>query len=290
MLAADSMDYAKFDKFVNKAAQIMPHTPSNLFVIAKKYLSFHKDQKAFSYLAQSLELGFIRNNLTDSTTKAQLAPFSKSKQWQQFEKTMPEIIKNYQKNINLYCYTKINELVANDQYIRTNVAIMNGKTIYSHILKVDSITFENIKPMIEKYGMPTYKTVGQQGMDNLFILLLHLSLYPKYWSYLEPLFMAHFKNGAIVPNEYAIMIDRLRVWEEKKLQLYGTFNSSKDLNEGRLSPIEDIAHVDKRRFEIGLMSLEQYIDMRNKNGDYRIAYPENYKPLPIEQCQCSCGN
>ena len=289
MLAADSMNYAKFERFLDKAAQIMPHTPSSHFKIAEKYLSFHEDKKAFSHLARSLELGLF-DALNDSTKKARLTPFAKSKQWAKFEKKLPEIMQKYQKNINLDYYSKIANLYANDQYVRTYVAIIDGKTMSPHILKVDSIIFASIKPMIERYGVPTYQMVGQKGMNDFFFLLIHLSLYPDYWNYLEPLFIDHFKNGAIPPNDYAIMTDRLRVWgKEKKLQLYGTFNSSKDLKQSKLSPIEDIANVDKRRFEIGLMSLAHYIDARNKQDDYSIAYPENYMPLPMEKCQCVCS-
>jgi Family of unknown function (DUF6624) len=69
------------------------------------------------------------------------------------------------------------------------------------------------------------------------------------------------------------MTDRLLILREKKKQLYGTQLVSKD---GKLAPepIEDEANVDKRRKELGMPPLANYLKMVNERQDSPVKQPD----------------
>jgi hypothetical protein len=61
-------------------------------------------------------------------------------------------------------------------------------------------------------------------------------------------------KGEVEPKHVAQLTDRILV-KEKKKQIYGTELNGKFVPE----PIEDEANVDKRRAEVGLMPLAEYL-------------------------------
>ena len=71
----------------------------------------------------------------------------------------------------------------------------------------------------------------------------------------------------------ALMTDRLLVQKEKKKQLYGTQLIAKD---GKLvpQPIEDEANVDRRRKELGMPPLADYLKMANEQKPSSVKQPD----------------
>ena len=117
---------------------------------------------------------------------------------------------------------------------------------------------KEILDLLDRYGWPTASAVTEFAAAGAALIINHTNheIRSKYFPMLE----TAFKQGEAQPLRYAKMRDRLLV-EEGKKQVYGTQWKFKD--SGREPyPIEDPEHVDKRRAEIGLGPLSDYLKER----------------------------
>ncbi len=117
---------------------------------------------------------------------------------------------------------------------------------------------DTLLELLDQYGWPTSSAVTEHAAAGVALIINHTTyeIRSKYFPMLEKA----FKNGEAQPLRYAKMKDRLLV-EEGKEQLFGTqwkFEGSERVPH----PIEDPEDVDKRRAEIGLGSLSEYLKER----------------------------
>ena len=112
--------------------------------------------------------------------------------------------------------------------------------------------------LIDTYGWPTASSVSEYAAAGAALIINHATheVRAKYFPMLEEA----FKKGEAQPLRYAKMYDRLLV-EQGKEQRFGTqwqFEDSKRVP----YPIEKPEFVDKRRAEIGLGPLSEYLKER----------------------------
>ncbi len=123
---------------------------------------------------------------------------------------------------------------------------------------IDRVNTKRIKEMINEYGWPGRSEVGNDGAEAAFLVVQHShdTLFQK--SCL-PLVEAAFKAREVSGNDLALLTDRVRV-REGRAQFYGS--QAKIVN-GKLvlDPIEDEINVDKRRAELGLPPMSEYVKM-----------------------------
>ncbi len=150
-----------------------------------------------------------------------------------------------------------------DQEVRNDwIKEMSSRTMDSLIVikmdSVDSINTKRVKEMINRYGWPGVSVVGNDGAEAAFIVVQHSrdTLFQR--SCLK-LIRTAFKDGEVSGNDLALLTDRVRVGEGKA-QLYG---SQAKIVDGKIvvDPIEDEANVDKRRAELDLPPMAEYIKM-----------------------------
>lgn len=119
-----------------------------------------------------------------------------------------------------------------------------------------------LKGVVEQRGWPGKSLVGPDGAQGAFLIAQHavgdLDFMAKCLGLLKEAYHAGEAEGQWV----ALMTDRLLVLKEKKRQLYGT---QLMLQDGKLvpQPIEDEANVDRRRKDLGLPPLADYLKMAN---------------------------
>jgi hypothetical protein len=150
-----------------------------------------------------------------------------------------------------------------DQKVRTDwINAMSSHAMDSTIvMRMDSIDRANtkrVKEIIKEHGWPGMHIVGKDGAEAAFLIVQHSpdTLFQK--SCL-PLVQEAFKAGEASGNDVALLTDRVYVREGKR-QVYG---SQAKIIDGKLviDPIEDEANVDKRRAELGLPPMAEYITM-----------------------------
>lgn len=123
------------------------------------------------------------------------------------------------------------------------------------IVKIDQENNPKLKAILEEVGWPGYKLVGKKGSDAFWLLIQHqdrdLAFQKQCLLVLEE---AIRQNNASTSN-LAYLTDRVRK-NEGKLQVYGT-QWCEENGKMSLYPVEDIDHLDERRQQMGLPSLEE---------------------------------
>lgn len=152
-----------------------------------------------------------------------------------------------------------------DQTIR-NELIKKGvgqpdKSILARMNEIDAANTERMKAIVRQHGWPSPELVGSDGVHAAFLLVQHAE--PAFQKEMLPLVEKAYKSGGLSGQSYALLVDRVLV-REGKPQVYGTqakpFEEWKK-GEAAAMPIEDEANVDKRRVEVGLPPLSEYLKM-----------------------------
>lgn len=133
------------------------------------------------------------------------------------------------------------------------------------VVILDSIKGRNtsrLKEIVEQYGWPGKSLVGEDGANAAWLLIQHADRDRKFQRYCLELMKEAAQKGEIPLQHVAYLTDRLLVAEGKK-QIYGTQFTTEN---GKLVPfpIENEADVDKRRKEVGLPPLSEYIKRLKK--------------------------
>src|SRR5262245_4459367 len=153
--------------------------------------------------------------------------------------------------------------VDQDQAIRKQL-IKSGsqnpdKGLELRMREIDMNNTVRMKEIVKQYGWPGPELVGEDGTEAAFLLVQHADY--EFQKEMLPLVREAYRMKKLSGQSYALLLDRVLV-KEGKLQIYGTQAKPMDQwkgNEPVLQPIEDEANVDKRRSEIGLIPLSEYI-------------------------------
>lgn len=154
------------------------------------------------------------------------------------------------------------------------------KDLWKIIEVKDSINLKKILAILDKYGWMGPEEVGSQGSQTIFLVIQHadLEIQQKYL----PVMREAVKNRKAQPSALALLEDRVALRLGKR-QVYGSQIGMDKDGKAFVSPLEDPDNVDKRRAEVGLGPLANYVDNWQIKWDveaYKKALPElekNYK-------------
>lgn len=135
----------------------------------------------------------------------------------------------------------------------------NSKEVKDHwkiINYYDSINQIKVCQIIDKYGWLSVSEVGQNENEVLFLVIQHSNL--KTQEKYLPIMRQAVKDGKARASSLALLEDRILMRNGKK-QLYGSQIQTNDKGEYSIYPIEDESHVNRRRSEMGLGPLEDYL-------------------------------
>jgi hypothetical protein len=128
--------------------------------------------------------------------------------------------------------------------------------INKSIMQVDQENRDRLQEIIEKYGWPTNSLVGKDGAQAAWVIAQHADDAPKFQRQCLDL-MEKLPKEEVSKIDVAYLTDRVLLAENKK-QIYGTqFNYTNGKWEPK--PLEDARNVDKRRAEVGLKPLAEYV-------------------------------
>ncbi len=112
-----------------------------------------------------------------------------------------------------------------------------------------------LQAILDKFGVPTYSTVGPEAAGEFITMIQHQP--PVFRQRILPMLKDDVEQGEADPESYALVYDRSQRDLGKK-QLYGEqleCNAGQQMHE---APLEDEAHVDQRRAELGLIRIALY--------------------------------
>jgi hypothetical protein len=147
------------------------------------------------------------------------------------------------------------------------------KAAFEKMEKVDMDNLTWLKGVVEKHSWPGKSLVGRDGAKGAFLIAQHAISDLDFMAKCLGLLKEAYKAGDAEGQWVALMTDRLLVQKENKKQLYGTQLMPKD---GKLvpQPIEDEANVDRRRKEIGMPPLAEYLKMANERQPPPVKQPD----------------
>ena len=131
---------------------------------------------------------------------------------------------------------------------------MSGKGIDPNIDRQNLVT---VVSLIKKCGMPTLNEVNQEQMSAIWLVFQHADNYHRK-KYL-PLLKKSAQNGDIGKSQIALMEDRILMMDGEP-QIYGSqITKDQETNKWKIYDLKDPERVDKRRREVGLGPLKEYV-------------------------------
>lgn len=170
-------------------------------------------------------------------------------------------------NYNKPLIAILDSIYIEDQKYRSQINDINkkhgwkSKEMKSHwkiINEKDSINLIKVKQILDQYGWLGADVVSDQGNSTLFLVIQHsdLATQEKYL----PMMREAVKNGKAAGSSLALLEDRVALRQGKK-QIYGSqIGRDPETQEYYISPLEDPDNVDKRRSEVGLGPLSEYVN------------------------------
>jgi hypothetical protein len=147
------------------------------------------------------------------------------------------------------------------------------RELWATINRCDSINLVKVTRILDKIGWPGPDVTGSEGSQALFLVVQHadITAQEKY----IPLMRQAVKEKKASPSSLAMLEDRVALRQGKK-QIYGS-QVGGDGYDMWVSPLEDPDNVDKRRAEVGLPPLADYVRQWNIKWDvaeYKKKLPE----------------
>lgn len=276
-------DYEKSTNKYQEAFKIEQKNPSDLYNGAcSAALSGHAEI-AFEWLNLSVKNGW--DNKEHLKTDPDLNSLHESGKWNELIAYLQKEIDKREKGYDKPLQNKLLSIFKDDQSIRQQLIATQkefgykskqvdslGKIMSYH----DSIDLIKVKEILDTYGWVGADKVGRQGNETLFLVIQHSDLETQK-KYL-PMMREAVKKKNASPSALALLEDRVAL-REGKMQIYGS-QIGMDEQTGRMYvlPLEDPDNVDKRRSEVGLGPIADYV----KNWDI-IWNVEEYKKLISKQ-------
>ena len=119
---------------------------------------------------------------------------------------------------------------------------------------------KRLEEIFEKFGYPGYDLVGKMGSQHFWLMVQHCDSDPAFQRrVLEKLKIEVDKKNADGSN-YGLLTDRVKINSGEK-QIYGTQVTYNSLGQAYPKNLADSASVNKRRAEVGLEPIEEYLNL-----------------------------
>ena len=146
--------------------------------------------------------------------------------------------------------------------------------------RADSLNRIEVKKILDTRGWLGSDVIGEQGNKTLFLVIQHSDLETQL-NYL-PMIREAVKLGNIKRIDFALFADRLAMRQGKR-QIYGSqIKADYDTGEYFVWPIIDPENVNKRRAELGLGPIEEYVKKVGITWDIE-KHKERTKKIESEQ-------
>lgn len=150
----------------------------------------------------------------------------------------------------------LEQMGVSDQSLRGNPSVMSPADVMKQD-KIDQANMQRLASIIKSYGWPGNRFAGIDNASNAFLVLQHADLASQH-QYL-PLLRQAVAKGEANAQDLAMLEDRVLV-RDGKPQLYGTQFLPHVPNQPiTLFPVQDEAHLHKRRSDLGMPPMADYI-------------------------------
>lgn len=283
---ADSCYKAKSNKasteYYEMAFKKEHKNPTHLYNGACAATLANETKKAFNWLNLAIDNGYENfSHLKKDNDLSQLHP---QKEWQRLilkiQKKQDILEANYDKPLQ----KELLSIYEDDQGIRKVFmeVYKNPKSSKNKIDSIgkimnrkDSLNLIKVSKILDEKGWVGKNSIGSQANQTLFLVIQHSDLKTQQ-KYL-PMMRKAVKQGNANASSIALLEDRIALREGRK-QIYGSqIAKNPTTKKEYVSPLEDPDNVDKRRAEVGLGSLADYVKNWGMTWDaeaYKKELPE----------------
>lgn len=251
--------------------------PNDRYNAACTFALAGDSEKAFYHLLYSAEHPRIKyNNFNHITTDSDLNSLHKSEQWKKLITIVKANKDEAEKYLDKPLVAILDTIYQEDQTYRRQIGEIEEKygneseEMKKHwelINQKDSINLIKIRKILDEKGWLGSNVIGNQGNSTLFLVIQHspLEVQEKYL----PMMRDAVKNGNANSSSLALLEDRVALRKGGK-QIYGSqISRDQETGEYFVSPLEDPENVDKRRAEVGLGPIADYISKWNMTWDVK---------------------
>ena len=267
--AADSTFYRQKIAELDSALAINGIGNSRVYDLAAYHSLLGEKEASLSYLQMAVENGLI---ILNAIVDPDLENVRAAEEWPDVRK---KIIGNWYKYYPFGDADYALELIViRDNYLRLYEEINDANEEYGEesdeynaaITKARRLAVENGKELdslINLHGWPRQNFVGQAQTRAAALVLVYseVNIQKKYLHEIEKA----VEYNEIEGRYLAIIRDKILISEGEK-QLYGTqylYNDSTEMME--IAPIENEIDIDRRRVELGMDSMDVYLERLNVN-------------------------
>jgi hypothetical protein len=206
-------------------------------------------------------------NYEHITTDSDLNSLHNDNRWKPLLEKIKQNKEKAEANLNKPLVSILDSIYIEDQKYRQQIDGIEKKygwesnEMKAHwkiINEKDSINLIKVKSILDKYGWLGADVVGGQGNSTLFLVIQHSDQATRE-KYL-PMMREAVKNGKAQGSSLALLEDRVALGQGKR-QIYGSqIGRDPETQIYYVSPLEDPDNVDKRRAEVGLEPLSEYVN------------------------------
>ena len=217
------------------------------------------------------------------TTDPDLKSLHNDNRWKPLLDLIKQNNEKSEANLNKPLVAQLDSIHTEDQKYRVQTDEvekkygLQSKEMNAHwriIMLKDSLNLIKVKSILDKHGWLGADVVGKQGNSTLFLVIQHADrgTQEKYL----PMMREAVKNGKASGSSLALLEDRVALGQGKK-QVYGSqIGRNNETKLYYVLPLEDPDNVDKRRAEVGLQPLADYVSYWQIKWDveqYKKDYP-----------------
>ncbi len=159
--------------------------------------------------------------------------------------------------------SQLTQMVQRDQEIQMAHQFDESKEVSDSLYAVQEVIFrdntDTIKQLFTDYGFLGFNKVGTEGSNNFWLLVQHADHDPKFQETVLDSMVSEVEVNNADGKSYAYLKDRVLVNSGQK-QLYGTQVSYTKDFWIIPQPLQDSVNVDKRREEVGLPPIRDYLN------------------------------
>ncbi len=173
-------------------------------------------------------------------------------------------------SLNSSCLTSLNNDLLNELKVmcekdqEARFKVINSENLNEDvqdqiIVEVDQENLARLKNIIHQFGWPGFQLVGEEGADNMWLLIQHCDLDLEFQKLCLALLKDAVEKNDAPKRHLAYLTDRVLV-NEGKAQIYGT---QMQIIEGQAvaNPIQEPHDLDRRREEMGLCPFTEYLSL-----------------------------
>jgi len=238
------------------------------FKAAKAFALTGQEDSTFTYLERLCKQKYINYLKLSSDTAFAIIKQKSSQKWVRILTCIKHNKDSFAPNQNLIWTNYLDTIYQTDQGIRkkfmkaANTFGWDSKEAKAYLPQmrfIDSVNQVKTERFIDTYGWLGQDDLGYQGNATLFLVIQHSdsATQERY----IPLLREAVKRKKARPEDLALMEDRLSL-SKFGYQIYGS-QIAQDTTTKKfiIQPIKDEASVNKRRAEVGLQPLEEYLKL-----------------------------